>query len=263
MTRAASRGLGSVAVALLGLSVSISIGSAFAADESGLTVADLAAYRAALSEPGAAPSGSGSRSERPQAVGFRELWDHPRTYQGRRVQVQGRLVRQFRQGAVGTFPPLVEAWIFSPAGDPFCLVFPAAAGSPKMKKADPESQVQFTGTFLKLLEYPARDGPRLAPLIVGPAPLGTVVPAGGRAAGPGLSTDTSPTQRWLEGTIALTLALLVAMVLVFQHLRRPVRLLRLDSVVEPAPRFDDAPTPSRSDEAEADAEEEGRDSCPT
>jgi hypothetical protein len=250
MTRAASRGLCLCSVALFVLSVSI--GSAFAAGESGLTVADLAAYRAALAEP------SGSNSERPQAVGFRELWDHPRTYQGRRVQVQGRLVRQFRQGAFGTFPPLVEAWIFSPAGDPFCLVFPAAANHPKMKKADPEGQVKFTGTFLRLLEYPARDGPRLAPLIVGPAPPGAVVPAAGRAAGSGRGAGTSQIERWLEGTIALTLALLVAVVLAFQHLRQPVRRpLRRDPVVEPAPIFDDAPALSRSNE------EEGRDSCPT
>ena len=96
--------------------------------ESGLTLSDLAAYRAAL-EGKAEPTGPAV------AVTFRELWDHPERYQGRRVRVEGRVARRFRQGAFGTFPPLVEAWAVSPAGDPFCLVFPASTGKVADSKA--------------------------------------------------------------------------------------------------------------------------------
>jgi hypothetical protein len=253
MTPAAICGTGAVAL----FALSVASGRAFAAGEPTLTIADLSAYRAALLEHTGAPSGS----EPPRAVGFRELWDHPRTYQGRRVQVQGRLVRRFRQGAFGTFPPLEEAWIFSPAGDPFCLVFPAAASAPKTK-TDPEAQVQFAGTFLKLLEYQGRDGPRLAPLIVGPAPPAAVVPAAARTSRPDRGAGTTQAPRWLEGTIALTLAIVAAGVLASQHLRRPVRRpLRPDAVVEPAPVFHDAPTANRPDD---DANEgDGGDACPT
>ena len=120
-------------------------------------------------------------------VGFRELWNHPTTYQGRRVQVQGRLVRRFRQGSFGTFPPLEEAWVFSPAGDPFCLVFPAprdlgeTKAETKTKMPGAAGSVRFAGTFLKLLEYQGADGPRRAPLIVGPAPPVAVTVAHGTA----------------------------------------------------------------------------------
>ncbi len=92
------------------------------ASESALGLSDLAAYRAALSEHGLGP---GESSPVPVRVDFRALWDHPGDFQGRLVEVRGRLVRRFRQGAFGTFPPLEEAWIVAPSGDPFCLVFPA------------------------------------------------------------------------------------------------------------------------------------------
>jgi len=69
------------------------------ADELPLTIADLSAYRDAL---------AGKPSGAPTAVGFRELWARPKQHQGKRVQVEGRVVRVFQQGKVGTFPPLTE-----------------------------------------------------------------------------------------------------------------------------------------------------------
>jgi hypothetical protein len=141
--------------------------AAVVAEDQVLTLADLAAYPAALSPPRGAP-------EPPAVVGFHALWDHPATYQGRRVQVEGRLVRRFRQGSFGTFPPLEEAWVFSPSGDPFCLVFPAAPET-GTRVSEP---LRFTGTFLKLIEYKAADrGAR---------------PAGRRAAGPSSGGDSLP-----------------------------------------------------------------------
>ena len=52
----------------------------------GLTLADLVPYRAALEGK---PAGTAV------AVTFRALWDHPEQYQGRRVQVEGRIARRF------------------------------------------------------------------------------------------------------------------------------------------------------------------------
>lgn len=177
--------------------------------EDRLGLADLAAYRAALS--GKATADEARPSDPPVPVGFRELWDRPEAYRGRRVTVRGRLERTFRQGAVGSFPPLVEAWIYSPSGDPFCLVYPRAGagpvtGSPGVSAPAPVDDerrpdaraaspaepgtgrmVRFTGTFLKTVRYTAGDGDRLAPLIVGDRP-----PAGQPPEAVGESTATPP-----------------------------------------------------------------------
>ena len=87
-----------------------------------LTLADLAAYRAALSGK---PTADDARLSDPSAqVKFKDIWNRPDVFQGRRITIQGRVARIFRQGPVGTFPPLAEVWITSPAGDPSCVVFP-------------------------------------------------------------------------------------------------------------------------------------------
>ena len=87
-----------------------------------LGLADLAKYHAALT--GRAATDDARVSEPVTRVGFRDLWNQPETFRGRRVLVEGRVQRIFRQGPVGTFPALAEVWIVSSAGDPFCLVFP-------------------------------------------------------------------------------------------------------------------------------------------
>lgn len=154
-------------------------------------LADLAAYRSALS--GRATADDARPAGPPARVAFRDLWEHPETYRGRRVTVVGRLERTFRQGAVGSFPPMAESWIFSSSGDPLCLVYPqpeaprpdgatggssptpgdhqgrAATNAPS-KMPGPGRMVRFTGTFLKTVRYAAGDGERLAPLIVGDRP---------------------------------------------------------------------------------------------
>jgi hypothetical protein len=156
-----------------------------------LSLADLAAYRAALS--GKATADDARPSDPPARVGFRDLWERPDAYRGRRVTVHGRVARIFRQGPVGSFPPLLQVWIFSTAGDPFNLVFPRpadeagsgptiVASSSTEGDRGPEARpgptaipgpgrtVRFTGTFLKMVRYAAADGERLAPLIVGDRP---------------------------------------------------------------------------------------------
>lgn len=124
-----------------------------------LDLGDLPAYRKALdSQPAADP---------PVAASFHDLWDHPRALQGRRVVVEGRIVRMFHQGPVGEFPALVELWLAAAAGDLMCATCP----EPEAELLPQSGQwVAFTGTYFRRITYPARDGPRSAPLLVGPGP---------------------------------------------------------------------------------------------
>jgi hypothetical protein len=215
-----------------------------------LSLADLAGYRAALS--GKPTADEARPSDPPVPVRFHDLWEHPGRFRGRRVTVQGRVERIFRQGPVGSFPALVEAWIFSKAGDPFCLVFPLPAGAipggreqgpgpavrvvggrgpeaPTRRPAvpDPGRWVRFTGTFLKTIRYAGADGPRLAPLIVGDrTPQSAPVAAeGGPSAtgqtlgqnrGAGFVRSAGSASGWILG---LALALLAAGMIARQHLR--------------------------------------------
>ena len=122
-----------------------------AVDEGPLNLTDLAAYRDAI----ASRPGDGTAP----AVGFRDLWDRPADYQGRRVVVAGRVMSVFHRGPFGTFPAMAEAWVFSPTSDPLCLVFPeSGATSPK-----PGALVRFEGTFLRRVRYAGGDVDRLAP----------------------------------------------------------------------------------------------------
>lgn len=184
-----------------------------------LGLGDLAAYRAALD----------GRPEGPAvAASFRDLWDDPGRYQGKRVRVEGRVARRFRQGAFGTFPPLVEAWAFSTAGDTLCLVFPD--GEPN--EAGPGATVRFEGIFLRTIRYQGGDAPRLAPLIVGHRPPTVIRPATPPRP-PGVFGG--PTQGWIFGMLA---AALLGLALARRHLRAsPRRPSRKDDRHEPPPEF--------------------------
>jgi hypothetical protein len=184
-------------------------------DGPGLNLTDLAPYRASLQEKPGEPEAV--------AVTFRELWDHPGEYEGRRVRVEGQVKRRFRQAAFGTFPPLVESWAVSPAGDPFCLVYPA----PEVKDdAAPGASVRFEGTFLRQINYHGADTERLAPLIVGaraplvtsPAPPPPKEKEKAGPAPPGLAARDP-----LGWCLGLLVAVGVAFVLARQHLRAPFR----------------------------------------
>jgi hypothetical protein len=236
-------------------------------------LADQAAYRAALSGK---PTADDARpSDPPKPVGFRDLWEHPEAHRGRRITIRGRLERTFRQGAVGSFPPLVEAWVFSAAGDPFCVVYPRPdessgesppAGGSDKGKAGPGRPVRFTGTFLKTVRYPAGDGERLAPLIVGDRPPvpqpaaeadgGPDAPTSGaggifRAIGGGDGRSGAGRGSWTIETVAmgLILAAIAALMIVWQHLRaarvdeRAVSRRRRRDVATPDPplHFIDSP----------------------
>jgi hypothetical protein len=144
--------------------------------------------------------------------------------------VNGRIVRRFRQGAFGTFPPLEEAWAATPSGDLFCLVFPVAEA-----KGEPMSTtVRFTGVFLRRIRYPAGDVPRLAPLIVGArSPVAVQGPTASAADALGVHSS------WLDWTLGACMATVVVLVLAWQHARRPVRRSIERSTA--APEFTSAP----------------------
>ena len=135
-----------------------------------LGLSDLDSYRAALSGRAAA-AGVPERGP-PPVVSFRELWDHQERWAGQRVRIEGNVVRVFRQDAFGGFPPLVEIWLTTKAGDLFCTVFPQNGETSIAVKAatEPGAKVAFAGTFLKTIRYAAADQARLAPLIVGDRP---------------------------------------------------------------------------------------------
>jgi hypothetical protein len=204
-----------------------------------LTLADLAAYRAALS--GKATGENARTSDPPVRVRFQDLWNRPDAFRGRRVILQGRVERIFRQGPIGSFPALAEVWIVSPAGDPFCLVVPNESGTGILPVADhglvdratskqslePGQSVHFTGTFLKMIRYAGGDGPRLAPLVVGdhlPVQAQETMKASavrlhGRSA-EGSAPQASLPAGWLLG---LTMAMLIAAVLAWQYSRAQLR----------------------------------------
>jgi len=231
-----------------------------------LTLADLAGYRAALSSKAIADD---TKADDPPArVGFRDLWNRPSAFRGRRVTVQGRVARIFRQGPVGSFPPLAEVWITSPAGDPFCLVVPQYGGMGILSMRDqgqkgratpqpiPElgRTIRFTGTFLKLVGYAARDGTRLAPLVVGNHPP-VAIPnevdgvrsraADLRSTGGSVPNDSLDRYAWspVNWVLGLALAVLAAGVITWHHLQMPLRraAARDSGRRTPAPLASDLP----------------------
>lgn len=203
-----------------GLVVTAVIVGAVRAQDAPLTIADLARYRDAL---------DGKPHGEPAAASFRAMWAQPERFQGKRVKVDGRVVRIFRQGAVGTFPPLTEAWTVSQAGDPLCLVFAAQPDKPTPRVGD---EVEFTGTFLRLIPYEGKDSRRLAPLIVGdrpPAPL--TYPQTKKALARGLSKA--------DWAVGLAAGLVVVGILLGRHLKRPASPTADIQALDRPPEFND------------------------
>jgi hypothetical protein len=222
-----------------------------------LSLADLAGYRAALSGK---PTADDARASDPPAhVKFKDLWNRPDVFRGRRITIQGRVSRMFRQGPVGSFPALAEVWITTPVGDPFCVVFPqpgstndnatslqgVAGGSALSLEethgdaggaaAMPEigQTVRFTGTFLKMVSYAGSDGARLAPLVVGDRPPTSIAPKldtsdssfeGGHTNANGDKSDSSMALGPAYWALALAVLALGAVILARWHLRAPARL---------------------------------------
>ena len=225
----------------LTLRVALALGALLAtsrADEPAVSIADLAAYQAAMAA-GPAPSAVAP-------VTFRELWDHPQAHQGCPVQVEGRLARLFRQPAIGQFPPLAEAWITSPLGEPTCLVFPTSG--PEPTGPHPGDQVRFVGTFLRRITYAGADARRVAPLIVGPPAPSVLAPgsaAGSVSFGPIFGGDHAA-----DWGLGLAASVGVLWVLLRRHLARP--FAALPAPVGPAPTFLDGVHPAETFEGADD-----------
>jgi hypothetical protein len=198
------------------------------------TIADLPKYREALAgKPGGAPV----------AVTFRELWDHPEAYQGKTVQIDARIVRIVAQGPLGSFPSLSEAWGATPAGDPFCLVFPTHATGTGARTG---VQVRFVGTFLRLIRYEGSDGGRLAPLIVGSkAPVIVSAP-------PPTSAARGRAFWSADWTVGAVVAAVVVGILLTRHLRKPDADRPSPDINAPPPEFIDQKPPPRATELDDD-----------
>ena len=182
-------------------------------------LADLDAYAPALrSKP---------NPDAPE-VTFRDLWDHPEERRGQQVRLVGRVARMFRQPAVGSFPPLVEAWLVNSAGDPFCVVFPAQGA----EGVELGLRATFVGTFLRLVRYQGGDTSRVVPLIVGSEPP-KAVDTGSDGATSGLSWSALD---WMFGGLA---TIIVANLLLRRHLRAPVSAVDRRAELEPRPIFED------------------------
>jgi hypothetical protein len=189
------------------------------ADDTPIGLADLAAYRVALA----------SRSdESAPLVRFRDLWDRPEAYAGKPVTVEGRLARRFKQPRLGDFPPLVEAWVVSEVGDPFCVVF---AEEDETNSLEIGSSVRFSGTFLRRIKYQAGDTARIVPLIVGPGP--PTLPSGRQSETERAIQTASKMVEWAMG---FGIAAMVTIVLVRLHFSRQIAMPR---PFEPDPIFID------------------------
>jgi hypothetical protein len=204
-------------------------------DDAPLSLADLAAEHEAV-------TGRSHPGEPPTAVKFRALWDDPDAWRGRRVTVKGRVARVFSQPALGSFPPLVEAWIEEPPGNLFCAVFSPAEAAPPVAAGE---SVAFTGTFLRRIRYAADDGARLAPLIVGAEPPRVEPKRPGSA-----DFDLrAPDSVWPESTWAVGLIIGVAGIgayLAWRSWDQPARVGRKGRPAdfEPEPEFlDQEPEP--------------------
>lgn len=115
-------------------------------------------------------------------VQFANLWNHPDTYRGKVIKIEGRLVRLLKIDKVSSeleargVTHLYEGWIFGPTPKsiPYCVIFPNEAVDPRdpskrLKPAEKmERHVTFTGYFIKKYRYRAGDGKDLdAPLLIG------------------------------------------------------------------------------------------------
>ena len=136
------------------------------------------------------------------------------------------------KGRLGDFPALAEVWITTPAGDPFCVVFPQPGstsddatslrgsadgstlsleekhGNAGRAAAMPElgQTVRFTGTFLKMVSYVGGDGARLAPLVVGDRPPISTAPKPDTSDSSSKGTDTPANGDNSHSSMALGLA---------------------------------------------------------
>jgi len=104
---------------------------------------------------------------------FAHLFEEPKKYRGQIVHLEGRLkrLRKFDAEPIAAkegVPVLYEGWIFDESlyYNPFCVIVSEVPESVQVgEKIDYE--VAFDGYFFKRYRYPAGDGVRDAPLLIG------------------------------------------------------------------------------------------------
>jgi hypothetical protein len=154
---------------------------------------------------------------------FAHLFEEPQKYRGQIVHVEGRLrrLRRFDAAPIAAregVPVQYEGWIFDEAlyYNPFCVILSELPESVHVgEKLD--QQVAFDGYFFKRYRYPAGDGVRDAPLLIGKTlTLLTAPPPVRESPGPMLLSA-------FLGVLGVTAALGVALTLWFRRGDRRVR----------------------------------------
>lgn len=104
---------------------------------------------------------------------FVHLWEEPAKYRGQLITLRGRLRRLVRYdptplAAKQGVPDLYEGWLYADGNfsNPFCIL--ASEIEPGLQPGQKmDREVTFTGYFFKKYRYPAGDGWRDAPLLIG------------------------------------------------------------------------------------------------
>ena len=104
---------------------------------------------------------------------FVHLWEEPAKYRGQLITLRGRLRRLVRYdptplAAKEGVPDLYEGWLYADGNysNPFCIL--ASEIGPGLQPGQKiDREVTFSGYFFKKYRYPAGDGWRDAPLLIG------------------------------------------------------------------------------------------------
>ncbi len=115
----------------------------------------------------------------PQRVGFLQLFEQSNVYRGRLVTVRGTATLGYRVQAPSNIYGIKEYSVFwiAPAGGPNSPIavyalqppegFPALKDKDRDRATTPlNEEMEFTGYYFKRWAYPARDGLRIAPLLL-------------------------------------------------------------------------------------------------
>ena len=185
-------------------------------------------------------------------VKFKDLWTHPDDFRGRRVSVQRSGSANLpARSASAPFPHLSKsgsprgpATLFVECSRSATSLIVARSGPTSLDAAPPEKpagektgpeipagpNVEFTGTFLKIVRYAGADAARLAPLIVGdqqPVPVSAErAQADTDSSVPATARASQTMIGLLVWTLGLAAAAMVAFTLARWHLRAPARSAR-------------------------------------
>lgn len=118
-------------------------------------------------------SAAGLREQARADLTFMHLWEEPAKYRGQLIKLKGRLRRLIRfdptqLAAKEGVPNIYEGWLYADGNytNPFCIL--ASEVGPGLQPGQKiDREVIYTGYFFKKYRYPAGDGTRDAPLLIG------------------------------------------------------------------------------------------------